>query len=165
MLEAAFKNRFLFEKWLKFSKKPLSCLFRWFICIMRKRSCYCEELGKYFPYWRKMRFFIRKYSYLLGLIVSKNKITIWHCCIPFVHKWPRHNIIWELRDLIGLTQFSQICIESISRIDHLIENMTLKNSDISKWSEKCDRKFKTLKKITYKAPIIFYTLLEKWFEC
>ena len=114
---------------------------------------------------RKKCAFMKEETEFLGMIVSKNVISVNPAKVAVIKTWPRPASLTELRSFVGLLQFFRQFTKGFSEIAAPMTALTRKGSGIHKWDHSCDVAFEALKESITTAPILIAPDWQREFRC
>ena len=109
--------------------------------------------------------FMTEETEFLGMLVSKDGISVNPEKVDVVKTWPRPSSLTELRSFVGLLQFFRRFIRGFSAIAAPITALTRKGSGIHKWDKNCDMAFAKLKESLTTAPVLMAPDWQREFRC
>ena len=115
----------------------------------------------------KCAFFRDRIAYL-GHIVSKEGIEVDPSKITAIQKWPRPNIVTDVRSFLGFTNYYRKFMHQYAQISKPLndltsgENAKRKNKTVE-WTEEHQKSFDHLKDLSTKSPILAYANYKKPF--
>ena len=101
----------------------------------------------------------------LGVIVSKNGISVNPAKVAVIKTWPPPSSLTELRSFVGLFKFFRRFIKGFSEIVAPMKALKRKERGINKWDHSCDVAFEALKESITTARILVAPNWQREFLC